>query len=268
MRGVGNRQGRAGSWLALGILMLVAAAPARAETLTDAGTAEVAGILDNGDLDLADGRRVRLAGIMLPSPPLGRAAALGWRSAAEATATLRDVALGRSVALRTEAIAGDRYGRVVAQLWRADGLWLQGELLRRGLARVAGAADDRALAAEMLALEGAARAARAGIWRDGFYAVRSAEEAGRYVDSFQLVEGTVADAAKVKGQVFLNLGPDWHSAFTLRLARPALALFKASGVDPLALKGARIRVRGWLRFDRRPLVEVTHPEQIEALPAP
>src|SRR5260221_15069 len=85
-----------------------------------------------------------------------------------------------------------------------------------------------------------AGAARLGVWRDGFYAVRSADEAGRYLDSFQLVEGTVAEASKVKGQVFLNLGPDWHSAFTLRLARPALALFKADGFDPLALKGARL----------------------------
>lgn len=117
----------------------------------------------------------------------------------------------------------------------------------------------------MLALEAEARAARRGLWRDGFYAIRPAEEAGRYIESFQLVEGTVADAAKIKGQVFLNLGPDWHTACTIHVPRAALALFKESGLDPLDLKGERVRVRGWIRLERRPVIDVTHPEQIERL---
>jgi micrococcal nuclease len=95
--------------------------------------------------------------------------------------------------------------------------------------------------------------------------VRRPEEAGRYIDSFQLVEGVIVEAAKVKGQVFLNFSPDWHTAFTAHVPRDALPLFKAGGVDPLALKGARVRLRGWLRYDRRPLIDVTHPEQIERL---
>jgi endonuclease YncB( thermonuclease family) len=264
MHGIARRRATRLLALALALWLSAGAAP-----LPDPGVVAVAAVIDGSTLDLADGRRVRLAGIVAPEPPLGRAEGLGWRRATEAMVALRELALGRAVTLRTGAAADDRYSRVVAQLWRDDGLWLQGELLRRGFVRYAGTADDRVLAAEMLALESEARAGRRGLWRDAYYAVRAADEAGRYTDSFQLVEGVVADAAKVKGgEVYVNLGPDWRTAFALHLARPALALFKASGVDPLALKGSRIRVRGWLRFDRRPLVDVTYPEQIEVLAAP
>ena len=225
----------------------------------------VAAIVDGDTLRLVDGRRVRLVGIDAPRAPLGLARNTAWRQEEAARAALTELAQGRAVALRYGGAPLDRYGRALAQVYRDDGLWLQGEMLVRGLARVHSFADNRALVPEMLALEDAARKARRGLWRDPFYAVRRPEEAGRYIDSFQLVEGVIVEAAKVKGQVFLNFSPDWHTAFTAHVPRDALPLFKAGGVDPLALKGARVRLRGWLRYDRRPLIDVTHPEQIERL---
>jgi micrococcal nuclease len=225
----------------------------------------VAAIADGDTLILDDGRRVRLIGIDAPRAPLGPARNTPWRQEEAAKAALAELARGRAVSLHYGGAPLDRYGRALAQVYRDDGLWLQGEMLVRGLARVHSFADNRARVPEMLALEDAARTARRGLWRDPFYAVRRPEEAGRFIDSFQLVEGTIVDAAKVKGQVFLNFSPDWHTAFTARLPRDALALFKASGLDPLALKGARVRLRGWLRYDRRPMIEVSHPEQIERL---
>jgi hypothetical protein len=140
--------------------------------------------------------------------------------------------------------------------------------LLHNTARVHSYADNRALVGEMLAIEEEARQARRGLWRDPFYAVRRAEEAGRFVESFQPVEGTVVDIAQVKGQIFLNFAPDWHSAFTAHLPRDALPLFKEVRLDPLSLKGATVRLRGWVRFDARPMIDVTHPEQIELLNHP
>jgi hypothetical protein len=42
-------------------------------------------------------------------------------------------------------------------------------------------------------------------------------------------------------------------------------LFRGAGVDPAGLDGRRIRVRGWLRSRNGPMIEATHPEQIELL---
>jgi micrococcal nuclease len=225
----------------------------------------VAAIVNGDTLTLGDGTRVRLVGIDAPRPPLGLAADVPWRLAEATKAALAEIAQDRTVTLRYDGAQSDRYGRALAQVYREDGMWLQGELLRRGLARVHSYADNRAMVSEMLELEGEARAARRGLWRDPNYAVRRPEEAGRFIESFQLVEGTIVDVGKAKGQVFLNFGSDWHSAFTAHLPRNALPLFKESGLDPNSLKGARVRLRGWVRFYERPMIDVTHPEQIELL---
>jgi endonuclease YncB( thermonuclease family) len=228
-----------------------------------AASVEVATVVDGTTLTLEDGRAVRLAAILAPDPPLGWKGD-AWRLAAAARTALSELALGHGIELRGGVT--DRYGRVAAQIYREDGLWLQGEMLRRGLARTSadgGVERDRVI--EMLALEAAAREARLGLWRDPFYRVRSPDEAGNSIETFQLVEGRIADAAKVKGQVFLNFGPDWRAAFTIRLPHPALAAFKELGLDPLALKGRLVRIRGWIRLDRRPMIDAARPELIELL---
>jgi micrococcal nuclease len=227
---------------------------------------KVAEVIDGDSLTLADGRTVRMVGIQAPKLAKGRVGFRDWPLSHEAEAALSDLAAGQSVTLLYGGARQDRSGRVLAQLERADGLWLEGELLQRGLARVYTFADNRTGATEMLRLEAEARAARRGIWDDPFYAVRKPEETLDHLDSFELVEGQIVDAARVRGTVFLNFGADWHKAFTVRLRPEAVALFQGAGLDPLTLKGETVRVRGYIRRDRdRAEMDVTHPEEIEKL---
>jgi endonuclease YncB( thermonuclease family) len=225
-------------------------------------TVTVAAVVDGGELTLADGRHVRLVGIDAPHPATAHSRASPY--AAEAKAALEKLVLGRAVELRFAGSRRDRYDRILAQLFVGK-RWVQGEMIRRGLARVASTADNRLGVTEMLAREDRARQARRGIWRDRFYAVRAADEAGRYAGSFQIVEGTVVDTAMVEGQLFVNFGGDWRTAFSLRLSSEVLRLFRAEGIAAAALKGAQVRVRGWVRGSERPVIDVTHPEQIERL---
>jgi hypothetical protein len=153
-------------------------------------------------------------------------------------------------------------------VYRDDGLWVQGEMLRLGMARVHTFVDNHALAAEMLALEDEARTARRGLWRYRYYAVLSPEQAADHIDSFQLVEGRVVDAARVKSRIYLNFGEDWHTDFTVSLPTKRLAAFEKAGISPLALKGKVIRVRGWLDDYNGPMIDVTHPAQIEVVDEP
>ena len=225
------------------VLSLLFALPASAD--------EVASVPDGGRLVLREGGAVLLAGIEpAPSP-----------AAAKALAAL---ALGHDV--EVEPVMTDRHGRIHAQVRRSDGLWLQGEMLRQGLARVRTSPDDRASADEMLALEAEARNAGRGAWTHPSWTVRTPEAAVRFVDSYQLVEGRVLAAKRVRNQVFLNFGPDRKSDFTVRIGPGALKLWRSAGLDPLALEGTRVRVRGWLRSWDGPLIDVSHPEQVERLP--
>jgi hypothetical protein len=138
-------------------------------------------------------------------------------------------------------------------------------LLRRGLARVYSFADNRAVIAEMLALERAARAARRGIWGHPFYRILDHRAAAARVNSFQLVEGRILVVAPTRSRVFLNFGQNWRTDFTIVIARRNLRHFQERGRRLVALAGKRVRVRGWLKRRNGPMIAVTHPEQIEVL---
>jgi micrococcal nuclease len=224
------------------------------------GTVQITQVLDGDTIRLADGRELRLVSIDAPPPGRGREATL----AARAKEALERLVAGDNLELRLAGNGSDRRGRVVGALF-AGGLWVQRELVERGLARVRGEADNRLGLAELLAAEDSARAARRGIWALAAYEVRQADEAARYAGTFQLVEGTVIDAARVEGGIRLNFGPDWHTAFNLRISAATVKLCRAAGLDPMTLKGARLRVRGFIDGTNRPTIEVTYPEQIERL---
>lgn len=238
-----------------------AAAPATAAEAD--GT--VAAILDGDSLVLADGRRVRLVGIDAPEPPPDDGMTAAGTPAAAARAALTALAAGRRVALAVGDRPRDRYGRVLAQARTEDGIWLQGELLRRGLVRVHSFADNRAMVPQMLAIEAEARAAGRGLWALPAYRVLTPRQAAGAIDSFQLVEGRVTAVSRHGGRTYVDFGADWRTDLSLALDARAQRLCQAVGLALDRLPGRRVRVRGWLRLANGPLIEITHPEQIELL---
>ena len=240
-------------------------APSGATALKAEETGRAVEIVDGDTLVLDDGREVRLVGIQAPKLPLGRRGFEPWPLSPEAKAALAELALDETLQLAYGGSKIDRHGRALAHLYRRDGLWIQGRLLERGMARVYSFVDNRALVAEMLALERQARAERRGIWADPFYALRAPRGLAADIGSFQLVEGRVFKTAEVRGRVFLNFAADWRRDFTVSLDRAAARLFRAEGLEPLDLEGRLIRVRGWLKEENGPMIEATHPEQIEIL---
>ena len=84
-------------------------------------------------------------------------------------------------------------------------------------------------------------------------------------DRFELVEGRVLDVATVRNRTYVNFGDDWRSDFTLNLASSARKLFEREGFDLEGLEGRRVRARGWIKFYNGPMIDITHPEQIEIL---
>lgn len=209
--------------------------------------------------------KVRLVGVQAPKLPLDRAGYPAWPLAAEAREALAALVHGRVVTLWFGGRPLDRHRRWLAHLVREDGLWVQGEMLRRGLVRVYTFEDNRARATEMLALEREARAAGRGIWADRHYAVRPADAVDRDIDSFQLVEGRISGVARGRDRLYLNFGSDWRRDFTITVVKAHERTFAKAGVDPSGFGGRLVRVRGWIKSFNGPLIEVTHPEQIELL---
>ena len=258
-----------------------APAPSRAETAALASTptppddlvpetrGRVVEAVDADTVILADGREVRLVGIQTPKLPLGRDMD-PWPLAEPARAALADLVAGHEVALAFGGRRRDRHGRHLAHLFRirnddTTGLWVQAAMLAQGWARVYSFADNRTAVKSMLRVERAARAAGRGIWADPYYRVRTTDEAHDAVNSFQLVAGRVRATAKVRGRVYLNFGADWREDFTISVPPGAVSRFEDAGIDPQTHEGRWVRVRGWIESYNGPLIEATHPEQIEVI---
>ncbi|MEE8332472.1 MAG: thermonuclease family protein [Alphaproteobacteria bacterium] len=223
-------------------------------------------IVDGDTLVLKGGVEVRLVGIQAPKLPLGRRSFKAWPLAPEAKAVLSRLTLGKQLALWYGGRKSDRHGRLLAHLTTPEGKWVQGELLGAGMARVYSFPDNRARVDEMLALERAARDGRRGIWAHRYYRILTPDSLALHIGTFQIVEARVLAVALVRGRAYLNFGPDWRTDFTVSIARGKLRR-GWRGADPGKLyKGKRLRVRGWLKSFNGPMIEATHPEQIELLP--
>ncbi len=232
--------------------------------LAAGGSGRVVTVIDGDTVLLADGREIRLVGIQAPKLPLGRPGFRTWPLAPEAKAALEGLALDETLVLGFGGRERDRHGRLLAHLFRErDGLWVQGAMLARGLARAYTFPDNRALASELFLLESQARSARRGLWALDHYAVLPPEAAAEAFDQYALIEGTVLAAGEVRGSAYLNFGPDWKTDFTAVIRPGALRVFTDDGIDVAAYEGRRVRVRGWVESWNGPMIEVTHPEQIE-----
>ena len=197
--------------------------------------ATVAEIRDGETLALADGTIVRLINAKTPVAPLAARGDRPWPFVAEAKQALTELASGAEIELRYGGAKADRHGRALAQVYVVKGgerLWLQGELVSKGLARVYSFPDNHACVDDLLAREAEARVKGAGLWGTWAYRVLDAgdvERLGRLTRSYQLVEGVVAQVGELGGRLYLNFDKDWRKDFTILMERKDGEAFKAAG---------------------------------------
>ena len=118
-------------------------------------------VVDGDTLEVAGVGRVRLLGI--DAPELGSGFETPAPFAREARERLASLSVGRGVRLESDGELQDAYARALAYVIRTDGLMLNGELLRAGLARVSARRSLRRLG-ELRRAEEEAQRARRGIW--------------------------------------------------------------------------------------------------------
>lgn len=225
------------------------------DALPELAQGPVASVPDGATLVLRDGMAVRLAGIepVLAAP--GRSTR--WEDAARAVLAL--LVEGHSVSIRGLKADQDRYGRVVAEVLRDDGLWLEGELVSAGAARVEPPLPG--LARWLLKHETYARRRHFGIWQSPLYDIRAPDQLEHQSGSFTLVAAEIGAVEEHSGTVWLELG----AGAAARIDRPAKRLFRAAGLDPADLAGRKVLLRGWVRWQGRPVLELTEPDAVQIL---
>ena len=245
--------------------LLVAAAsllpdPALALPLPDcAGSIEIAHaktvrVEKDGALDLQDGRAVLLEGIRLPGADMPSAPI-----AAKALEALRQLATQSPLTLTATAPKLDRYGRLRVQAFSE--VWLQVELLKRGLARVALMPDRQECSPDLLEAEIEARNAGRGLWALPDFAVRQAQGFSAPEGSYQLVEGHVVNVANPpSGRAFLDFDADFRKGLSAVIAPEDRKAFRDSDPALSDLIGHDIRIRGTVvNFNGRPEIALFNP---------
>ena len=239
------------------------------------GEARTVVVVHDGEtVQLDNGQEVRLIGALAPR---GSDAAVGhdlWQPAQAAKSALEGLVLGKAVGIAQAGRTSDRYGRLLAHLFLrevGENGWVQGAMLKAGMARAYSLDGSTHCMDELLSHEQIARESMVGLWGEPIYQVKSTDDVDELLRAratFQIVEGRVIRATEVRGTLYVNFGEDTRQDFTIAARGQARRLMSSIGLDPTSLEGRRVRVRGWIERSGGPMIEIHHPHQIEILAEP
>lgn len=231
------------------------------ELQPDLTAVKIQKVIDPLTLLSTDGKIYKLSGIDIPEA--GETAIKAMKEL-EALLTNQDVKLY----LTKDASKGrqTRLGQMLVQMERRkDNLWIAGQLLADGLARVRTTPANPEMARQMLALEAAAREKKTGLWAEAEFAVLTPEQAEGKKNSFQIVEGEVYSVAQKNNETFLNFASDWKKDFTISITPELRRDLSRRNINFLSLAHKKVRVRGWVEDRNGPMISLDHGQQLELL---
>lgn len=258
-------------WLAALAVVVTVSAPVLADACRPARLEAASDGVANErlEIELADGRVIRLAGV--ESPLVRGADPVAMQSAAD------DLALWTSTPISVFILKDqpDRWGRVEGRAFIAEKGYapdllpsLSEAIIDAGLARVDPSTETRPCLDRLYLAEQRARSAGRGLWTDPAFAVLDASRPQDFKGSagaITIIEGRVSSVRAGRGMTFVNLGAGGPQSPALTLGRDALRLMQREGLEPQALTGQKIRARGVLDLRAGQRIEVSGPGSIEVL---
>jgi micrococcal nuclease len=232
---------------------------------------------DGQTLELDDGSSVVLLGMLPPVSIEAQISAPPSAGAAASQTALSALVTGKALDLAYSGRRVDRYGRKLAHAFVATddgGVWVQGAMVSRGMARAAALPGADACIEELLAAERDARTSGTGHWATGVFQSLDARDTGAiaaYRDTFQMIEGRVAGVRRDRGRVYITFGDGGRGDFSVIVTaagRRRVGTGERSTTDLADLMGQRIRVRGWIEVKRGPVITLANDRQIERLEEP
>src|SRR5579875_1941613 len=268
---------RRASWLGLAAAILIGLQGAQAkdglcpEDGVIPGT--VASVNERLELTLESGLRLKIAGIDPPRPTPDDPG-LDIR----AQERLAQWLAGQKLLVLPAGPGVDRGGRTVAFVFapapgKADPagkefLPVGTSLIDAGLARYEPSAAARPCQSVLLAAEAGARAAGLGLWADPYYAVIAAADRSSFAEkagTAVIVEGRITGIADRRPRIMLYFGPRQGWDFSVAVVPHSSKGFAAAQTALAGLIGRKVRVRGVLDTRFGPQIEISSPDEIEAV---
>jgi endonuclease YncB( thermonuclease family) len=229
-------------------------------------------IIDSLTIELKDGTIVRLASVNIPDFHIYEDAPYSEKALKFLKEKLSE---GTEVMLyQTRNRKKGRINRMEQQLAHVvvkgseseNKTWIQGQLIREGLAYVHMASNNHLMLNDLYLAEDIARKEEKGIWaEDSLYRVVTPEQASDKIGDFAVIEGVVEKVATVRNNIYLNFGKDWKTDFTIQVPPATRKQFAKQGLNALNMAGQKIRVRGYLREYNGPLIELKNSAHFEVV---
>ncbi len=231
----------------LGLMLAVFALPSAAQAAlcpTDRieEQVQVGKVVDGDTLLLSDGRKLRVIGIN--TPELAHEERPAEPLAVTATQFVQDqIDKQPQINLRFDEQRHDKYGRMLAHVFLADGNSLSALLARHGYGQAVNIAPNNWNSACYFAQDNDARQHRRGVWKLPRYLPVEARRLTWSTRGFYLVKGKVIRVGKSRQAFWLQLDSTGHPAVAIRVPHKYTRNFNFSVT---ALLGKNVEARGWL----------------------
>jgi len=197
-------------------------------------------VIDGDTVILTDNRHVRLIGINTPeishsdNKPSEAGAELARKSLMQLLKNQQQVQL----LYGKERL--DKHGRTLAHIYLKNGLNIQAEMLRQGLAMPLRIAPNLALMDCYSAISLIAKKEKRGLWASSRYKTHHVFSLSGSEKGFYFISGKVEQVTESRSSIWINLGNN----VALRIHKEDLNNFNKN--DLMSLLGKTIEASGWL----------------------
>jgi len=230
--------------------------------------AGVAKVIDGDTLVLDGGEKVRYLGINAPeirvrygNQWIPRAQICGE----EARAYNQKLVEGKRVRLEYDQKKRDDYNRILAYVW-GDGILINGEMLRQGLALVDVRFPNRKHQKMFFDFQKEAREFHRGIWGKIEDHTFSEQEAFKLIGEIGGVQGTIISVNIGREKVYLHFRKNGEKDFTGIIYKDNLQSFPWESKDlARSFLGRQVKIYGFVKNSEGPAIIISAPSQVDIL---
>jgi len=211
----------------------------------------IAKLHDGDSFRLSDQRKVRLLGLNTPEM-YKRPQGIREPFALEAKKALEKLSQTLYLAPATSKakVAKDRYGRLLAHAYNAQGYNISAALIQQGLGFAINIPPHLALSNCLNLAEQEARQAKRGIWQHAYYQPKPSTSLSDNDTGFALISGKVTSAHLNGKTWWIELDEGQPQRAVLRISQSDQAYFTKSALKSLI--NSQVAVKGWLSSREKP----------------
>lgn len=230
--------------------------------------AGVAKVIDGDTIVLDGGEKVRYLGIN--APEIRVRDGNQWIPkiqicGKEAKTYNQKLVEGKRVRLEYDQKKRDDYNRILAYVW-SDGVLINGELLRKGLALVDVRSPNRKHQKMFFNFQREARDFHRGIWGKIEDHTFPYQEAFKLIGEIGVVQGTITSVNTGREKVYLHFGKNVEKDFTGIIYKDNLQIFPWDSKDlARSFLGRKVKIYGFVKNSEGPAIIISAPSQVDIL---